>query len=194
MEELEFTFNDGRGQEVRKGDLLLAEPFLADPNFARTVILVCEHEDDGGSFGLIVNKPTTITIEEATNQLVSDNKIFIGGPVEQNTLHFIHKFEGLSKAIPLKDGVYWGGDYSELLSLDLQGLSNPSNCRFFMGYSGWGKLQLKNEIEHNSWIVAGWDLNSIFDTDPDAVWPKILQQMGGKYKMFSHYPEDPRTN
>ena len=179
---------------LHKGYMLVSEPFLPDPNFERSVILICEHQEETGSFGLVLNKPTYIQVNDVTELENVDSNLFIGGPVEQNTLHFIHTLSDLEGAIPLKDGVYWGGNFEELREYATQGKVYPDNCRFFMGYSGWGKDQLKIELEQNAWIISKVDLNIIFEMEPDMLWSEILKTMGGKYKMFANYPTDPRLN
>ncbi|WP_020528947.1 YqgE/AlgH family protein [Flexithrix dorotheae] len=180
-------------QDLNKGDVLIAEPFLNDPNFSRSVVLLCEHQEEG-SFGLVVNKPALLSIEELSEHLHGNNEVFIGGPVEQNTLHFIHKFKDLEDAIPLRDGIYWGGNFEQLKSLNLAGQVDSTNCRFFIGYSGWSQQQLKDELVQNSWVISRIALNFLFDIAPEDLWQKTLRQMGEKYKMLSNYPTDPRLN
>ncbi len=191
MDVFEFPLNDKK--EVKQGDLLIAEPFLSDPNFARSVVLVCEHSSEG-SFGLVINKPAELSIEEATNFMFVDNNIFVGGPVEQDTLHFIHTIAQLENAIPLKNGVYWGGDYEQLKEMNADGMVNKRNCRFFAGYSGWGKGQLKGELDDDSWVISRIPLDILFELDADKIWQEVLRLMGNRYKILSNYPIDPRLN
>lgn len=190
-----FLFDDQLNEslELCRGDLLIAEPLLDDPNFSRSVILVCEHQDEG-SFGLVMNKPAVITIEEVSESLLQDNDIFIGGPVEQNTLHIIHRFERVEESTPLRDGLFWGGNYEQLKLMHTQGLLNANNCRLFMGYSGWGKEQLEDELKRNSWVIARPELSILFDVEPENLWREALKAMGEKYRMLSNYPIDPRLN
>ncbi|MGB0525321.1 MAG: YqgE/AlgH family protein [Flammeovirgaceae bacterium] len=189
-----FSENLNNDNEVRSGDFLLAEPMLLDPNFQRTVVIVCEHKDDEGSFGLIVNRQADVNIEQLEDFLYLQGNLYVGGPVQQNTLHFLHQIPELEGSILLRDGVYWGGDYEQLKELHIQGKVNAHNCRFFIGYSGWGKLQLKGELLQNSWVISRVDLSLLFKVEPDELWQRVLEQMGGKYKMFTNYPVDPSLN
>lgn len=189
-----FSENLNEDNTVKSGDFLLAEPMLLDPNFQRTVVIVCEHSDDEGSFGLIVNKHADVNIEQLEDFLYLKGNLYVGGPVQQNTLHFLHQISELEGSIPLRDGVYWGGDFDQLKELHIQGKVNPQNCRFFIGYSGWGKLQLKGEVMQNSWVISKVDLSVLFQVDADDLWQEVLQRMGGKYKMFTNYPVDPSLN
>jgi putative transcriptional regulator len=179
---------------VESGYLLISEPFLPDPNFERSVVLLCEHKEESGTFGFVLNKPTEVNVGELVEMDLTENVVFIGGPVEQNTLHFIHTFDTIADAIPLRNGVYWGGNFEQLRVYADSGMVNQKNCRFFMGYSGWGKKQLTKELEQNSWIICKIDLNTIFRTAPEDLWRTILRMMGGKYKVFANFPEDPRLN
>ncbi len=179
--------------EFESGHLLVSEPFMADENFERAVVLLCEHSPKG-TFGLILNKPTPLTVSEATDIELLDYTLYMGGPVEPNTLHYLHRFSDVAGAVALKNGLFWGGDFEQICSKAVIGTLNDDNCRFFMGYSGWEQLQLETEIKENHWIVSRISLQQIFQTNPDKLWARVLQTMGGKYKMLSHFPTDPRVN
>lgn len=189
-----FTDKLNASNTVSKGNILIAEPFLPDGNFERTVVLLCEHSEENGSFGLILNKPTSLAVNEAAEMFDIDQKIHIGGPVEQNTLHFIHTFSDLKGSIPIKDGIYWGGDIEQMSHYSNLRRLNPSNCRFFVGYSGWAARQLAGEIEQNSWIIYRESIEGLFTWPSDKMWQTILKNMGGKYRAYSNFPEDPRLN
>lgn len=179
---------------VEAGEFLLAEPMLFDPNFQRTVILLCEHDDTKGSFGLVLNRPADVVLEDDSKHPYLKGNLYVGGPVQPNTLHYLHTFEHLEGAIPVKDGIFWGGDYEQIVLLHQQGVLNTSNCRFFIGYSGWSSHQLQEEIEQNSWIISKADISVMFKQKPDNLWKEILKDMGGKYRMFINYPVDPSLN
>jgi putative transcriptional regulator len=178
-----------------KGRLLISEPFLPDPNFERTVVLLCEHNEEG-SFGFVLNKPSVLKLGEIMEDLASmDNVVFVGGPVQQDTLHFIHRNISISNAVEIAGTVNWGGDFESLLSLcDTKQLST-TDVRFFLGYSGWGPGQLESEIEQDSWIVCDFVTDQLlFDTDPQELWRRALGNMGGRFSVYSNYPVDPRLN
>lgn len=190
-----FDFND-KDIEPKSGDLLISEPFLADPNFMRTVILLCEHNDEG-SIGFILNKPSSMTLEDVVKDFKGvRQEIFIGGPVQQDTLHFIHrKGELIAESTKLGEGLYWGGNFDELSFLLKDKLINSRDFKFFIGYSGWAPGQLINEIEMKSWIISrNVSIEQVFDTDANVLWKEVLKKLGGKYKIMSNYPVDPRLN
>ncbi len=176
------------------GSLLIAQPLLADKHFERSVVLLCEHAAQNGSFGFVLNKATDLQVAELIEVSSFDQPVYIGGPVEQNTLHFIHTLKDIPKALHLKDGVYWGGDFEYVKSLAIANQLRPENSRFFVGYSGWGQHQLETEVKEQAWLVVEHDLRSIFDNDPDKLWQVLLKSLGGQYKFFANYPKDPKLN
>ena len=121
-----------------KGRLLISEPYLPDPNFERTVVLLCEHNEEG-SFGFVVNKPSIIKINEVMEDVRSiEETVFIGGPVQQDTLHFLHRNTNINNAVRIRDEIYWGGEFENLIAqLDTAAIKS-GDVRFYLGYSGWG--------------------------------------------------------
>jgi putative transcriptional regulator len=189
-------FNYENPSLPKRGDLLISEPFLPDPNFERTVVLLCEHNEEG-SFGFVLNKPSLLKYSDVIEGTDDFNaSLFIGGPVQQDTLHFLHRTGQLIEdSIEIGKGIYWGGNYEQLqILIDTKQL-NPEDFKFFVGYSGWGAGQLEMELKEKTWIVsrvATPDL--VFDIDSEKLWKIILKNMGGKFKMISNYPIDPRLN
>jgi len=182
--------------EPQKGDLLISEPFLADPNFSRTVILLCEHNEDG-SFGFVLNKLAQVSLNELIDGVGKRRDgIYVGGPVQQNTLQFIHKNDRLIEGgAEVKEGIFWGGNFEQMLAMMESELIPPSDIKFFVGYSGWAANQLKRELEINSWIISrNVNIDQIFHTDVASLWKEVLNTMGGKYKIVANFPVDPRLN
>lgn len=178
-----------------KGRLLISEPYLADPNFERTVVLLCEHNEEG-SFGFVVNKPSIIRINEVMEDVQSiQDPVFVGGPVQQDTLHFLHRNTQIENAVNIYDEIYWGGDFESLLTqLDVAAIE-AGDIRFYLGYSGWGEGQLELELQEDSWIVCDFVTDDLlFDTEPTVIWKKALDNMGGRFSVYSNYPVDPRLN
>lgn len=180
---------------VERGKILLSEPFLGDTNFERSAILICENNEKG-SFGFVLNKPSILTLDSVMSGISNfQDSLFVGGPVAQDTLHFIHRNNlSLEGDIEIADNVYWGGNFEQLREMINRKEVSAEDFRFFLGYSGWGEGQLEIELEQESWIVSSATAEEIFDTEPEELWRTILKSMGGKYKMFSNYPIDPRLN
>ncbi len=178
-----------------KGRLLISEPYLPDPNFERTIILLCENNEEG-SFGFVLNKPSLARVSDVMDDIKGyEAAAMVGGPVQQDTLHYIHRFPALEDSIEISRGIFWGGNFEKLLFLlDTKQMAH-NDIKFFLGYSGWTAGQLEEELKQDSWIVS--DLVNeelIFDTAPDSMWKKTLTIMGGRYSVFSNYPKDPRLN
>jgi len=180
---------------ISKGNLLISEPYLGDDNFERTVILICEHNEEG-TIGFVLNKPTIITLDSVVPDIPQcQEALFVGGPVQQDSLHFIYRNkEYMDGSMEIAENLYWGGDYEQLIALINNKEFNPEDFRFFLGYSGWAEGQLADEMSKNSWIVGNADVNDWFGIPPEELWRNLLKGMGGKYKMYSNYPIDPRLN
>ncbi len=181
--------------EPERGDLLISEPYLPDPNFVRTVILICEH-DENGTFGFVLNRPSESVFSDAVEEINHfDAPLYVGGPVQQNSLHFIHKRIDQLESKEVIPGLYWGGDFDHLLGLIDTHQINMSDYRFFVGYSGWETGQLEEELKSKSWIIyKNPTADFIFDTSPDQLWQEVLKNKGGKFKVIANYPQDPRLN
>ena len=191
---IDYVHNINKKPE--KGDLLISEPFLLYSNFERTVILICEHNDEG-SFGFVLNKPSLMKFDEVLEDVDNFSEpLYVGGPVQQNTLHFIHRAGNLVEGgIEIARDLYWGGNFENLKMLIDTRQIDPVDFKFFLGYSGWESGQLLKELEQNSWIIfPKANSDHVFNEDPEGLWRKILKDMGGKFRMFSNFPDDPRLN
>ena len=189
-----MTGDSGRGVPIGPGVVLAAVPVLRDPNFYRTVVLVCEHGEDG-TFGLVLNRDTEIDPSEIMDELgPAGRTVRIGGPVQTDTLHFLHEFgDRIPEAIEVQDGVWWGGDF-DALKEQLAEPSTEAGVRLFLGYSGWGGGQLDAELEEGSWAVAHARAEWVFRTDPEDVWRQVMLRLGGDWALMANFPDDPRMN
>jgi len=118
----------------------------------------------------------------------------MGGPVEIESVYYIHK---LGKYIPdslhIKDDLFWGGNFEQLKELIDSGFAGSDQVRFFLGYSGWDKDQLQEELNEDSWLVS--DINSsIVMADTNELWKEMVKTLGGKYSLWENFPENPSMN
>jgi putative transcriptional regulator len=181
-------------QKAARGKILIAEPFLGDPNFERSVVLLCEHNPEG-SFGFVLNQSSNLRLGDVIEGVYVDFPLYIGGPVEQNTLHFIHRLgDMIDHTVEIGNGIYWSGDFESLRTLINIGKISENDIRLFLGYSGWGTGQLDAELGNNSWILSDIDAATIFDSSPQQFWRIVLKKKGGDFKVLSNYPTDPRLN
>lgn len=180
---------------IKSGTLLIAEPFLKDPNFMRTVILLCEH-DDNGSVGFVLNKLLKHTLNELLPEMEGTRiPVFVGGPVESDRLHFLHSYpDEIPGGLRIADQIYWGGDFEIAKMLLLNQQLDSSGIRFFVGYSGWATHQLAEEMKGKSWISAQADSKLVFHKQTDQIWKESLKQLGGDYSMMVNFPTDPQLN
>jgi putative transcriptional regulator len=177
-------------QQVYNGTVLLAEPFMLDPNFKRSAILLCEHNKEG-SVGFIMNKPLDMRIDELIEGFPEfESEVLFGGPVQTDTIHYIHNIgELLEGSRQVTDGVYWGGDFEKLKFLINSQLIAPHNIRFFVGYSGWSEGQLKDEMSYGSWLTANMDANYLFKTQSWELWQQVMTHKGDIYSVIAQMPE-----
>lgn len=178
------------------GILLIAEPFLKDPSFMRSVVLLCRHETEEGSFGFVLNNLFPKKLDELLPVLTGfDWPVYAGGPVQPDTLHYVHQYPHLlPESVKLSDGCYWGGDYQILKELILEGSIDAEKIKFFLGYSGWSEGQLMDEMKENSWLTVAATSKIIFDTAHEDIWKASLIHLGGKYERMIHFPTDPQLN
>lgn len=180
---------------AEKGNLLIAEPFMKDPYFKRSVVLLCEHESNG-TVGLILNHPLGIQLKEVLPDFPDfDAAVFLGGPVNPQNLFFLHRHGGIPGSIEISKDLYWDGDFEVLKSLIQNGEVNSQEIRFFLGYSGWDFDQLQNEIEGQSWLINRIDNQDILNIPPEDLWKHSIKSMEKKQAtMMADFPEDPSLN
>ena len=181
---------------LKPGNLLLSDPFLNDENFVRSVVILCEHLHTG-SFGLVVNKPSILHLGDLVEELsFLESEVYVGGPVEQNTLHFLYfGSQLLADSTSLGPGLWWGGNFKALVQHLKEGDLSADQVRFFMGYSGWASGQLNEELNEKTWIVySGLVEQELFEKSAKEIWKVLMKNMGGDFRQQANYPLDPRLN
>ena len=180
-----------------KGKILIAEPFLSESYFQRSVIYMTEHNNES-SMGFVVNKKVDFKVNEFFDELaeIGDIPIYCGGPVETNRLFYLHCLgsEIVPDSIHVGDGIYLDGDFRALLNYLIEGNSPQGVVKFFLGYSGWEKGQLLAEIEQDTWLVAASCRKLLFDVGDEDVWADALKQLDSDYSLWNTYPLDPNFN
>ena len=181
--------------EPGPGILLIAEPFLKDPNFRRTVVFLCDHQEEG-SFGFLINRDFGHTLDEMVNDLdYLKIPVYYGGPVQMDTIHFLHTYpDKIEGSYEVLNGIYWGGDFERAIELIKDGAVDLSRIRFYIGYSGWGQGQLKDELKEKSWLTAEATRKLVFHRNIDEIWKDSLRHLGGEYELMTNYPIDPQLN
>lgn len=181
--------------KLKQGRLLIAEPFMIDPYFKRSVVLLTEHKKEG-SLGFILNQPLNISINDTLKDFPTfDAPIFMGGPVQTDSLFYIHtQGEIISESEHIIDNLYWSVNFEQLKQMVANQQIFPHEVMFFIGYSGWDYHQINHEVATNSWIISDLNNFSISDFKQEHFWKKALQKMGPQYSVLSNFPEDPSLN
>lgn len=179
-------------KSIRAGSLLLSEPFSDDPYFKRSVILIVEHEEHG-DVGFILNKCLGICLCDLVDNFPDDDyTLCLGGPVNPSTLHYLHPYEDLPGNVRIADGLYWGGDFEILRDRLFTGEMIPAHMKFFLGYSGWERGQLMEEMQSGLWgVVPGTEKNILRATGD--LWYDIAGA-SDRYRKWTLVPEDPEDN
>ncbi|HEX4188267.1 MAG TPA: YqgE/AlgH family protein [Solirubrobacteraceae bacterium] len=180
--------------ESLAGQLLLASPALQDPNFMRTVVLVSLHSDEG-AMGLVLNRPSAVTVGEAVPQLeqaVSDAEhVYVGGPVQPTSVVFLVEFLDPAPAGLLVVGrIGFPAPNAAIEEL----LEATGRGRVFAGYAGWGEGQLDAEIAQGDWIAHTALPEDVFTDVPEDLWSAVLTRKGGSYALIARMPPDPSVN
>jgi putative transcriptional regulator len=177
------------------GKLLVASTTLEDPNFARTVVLIGLHSEEG-ALGLVLNRPSNLTVGEGAPALAEtisepEEPIFVGGPVQPTSAVLLAEFTDPALAgllvlgrigLPAPDA-----DLAELAG-------GTSRHRVFAGYAGWGAGQLDGEIDRGDWISHHAEPADVFTDDPERLWRDVLTRKGGRYALLARMPADPSLN
>ncbi len=164
---------------------MLAEPFLRDPNFKRSAIaLVDVHEE--GVVGFVLSQQLDLRVPMLLEDFPNfDARVSMGGPVQRDTLHFVHTLgELLDDSIHICGDLYWGGDFKQLTLFIAEGLADEHTVRFFLGYSGWSPGQLEEEMAEKTWVTSELSEDLIFGTEPALVWSKAMRRMGSTYRVI----------
>ncbi|GAA1186650.1 YqgE/AlgH family protein [Streptomyces hebeiensis] len=178
------------------GRLLVATPALADPNFARAVVLLLDHDGEG-SLGVVLNRPTPVDVGEILapwGELAGEpGVVFQGGPVSLDSAL------GLA-VIPGGDGpLGWRRVHGAIGLVDLD--TPPEliaralgSLRIFAGYAGWGPGQLESELREGAWYVVESEPGDVSSPRPEGLWRAVLRRQRGKLAMVATYPDDPSLN
>ena len=178
----------------RPGDFLVADPRLTDPNFESSVVLICEHNEEG-TLGLVINRPLECAFQLQIEGQEVDRELEVGwgGPVCQQILHSLHQgtpnraLEGTTEVIP---GLYFGGLVEDWLDASDQG----SAIRFFVGYAGWEPGQLDGELAEGAWHVVTAKPEQVFSKQGPELWSQLMVELDPAFAWMNQVPDDPSLN
>ena len=181
--------------EPAPGILLIADPFLKDPNFLRTVVFLCEHKEEG-SFGFVLNRKYENTLDELIPELEGHQlPVYYGGPVQMDTIHFLHQYpDEIPGSMEVIKGVYWGGEFDAVINMIKSEDIDFNKIRFYIGYSGWSNGQLNDEMNEKTWLTVEATRKLIFHRNYEEIWKDSLKHLGGDYEIMVNFPIDPQLN
>ena len=176
------------------GKLLVANPLMGDPNFARTVVLVVE-DNDQGSMGLVLNRasqePVGAYLPMWADTVADPDMIFVGGPVMTDVAIGI----GVGPAVPTED---WSPVVGDVALIDVafgpDHWGGMASARIFAGYSGWEPTQLLVELSIQSWIICEAEPDDVLDSEPESLWNRVLARQPGRISLYARFPEDLSSN
>lgn len=191
-----IDFNFTNKNDPTSGSVLIAEPFLNDTYFTRSVIFLCEHTPEG-SFGFVLNN----FLENGLKDLIPnfpdiDIRVSLGGPVDSTNLYFIHSLgDKIPNAQEIAKDIYIGGKFEAMKALIVEDPETAKQIRFFIGYSGWDQGQLDDELKEKSWVVLdNIPQEIVLNTQNDHLWKELMETLGGKFEVMAKFPKNPSDN
>ncbi|MCK9159687.1 MAG: YqgE/AlgH family protein [Bacteroidaceae bacterium] len=178
------------------GKILISGPFLFEPIFRRSVILLIDHSKKG-SMGIVVNKKLPLCLNDFFKEFdVIDNiPLYKGGPVETNMLFYIHRLEFIPDSLSLNNGLYVNGNFDYIKSYILKGNPVSGYIRFFLGYCGWSDKQMSDELKKNTWMVSETNAYELLEEKENLnLWKHSMESLGSKYRTWARFPLIPSLN
>lgn len=183
-----------------QGQFLVALDHLRDPNFFRTVVLMLEHDSEG-AMGLVVNRPSAVSIEKALSEPVPkdapETPLYVGGPVENSSLYILHNCLVLGQHDQeILPGVFLSGSSESFETVVRDGLKPQSGIRFrvYCGYAGWAGGQLESEIGRGDWEVIPADAALVLELDPYGIWDQCMRKIHRANRILPHQVRNPEWN
>jgi len=166
--------------EPFRAALLLSMPQMQDPNFAKTVVLLCDYTPEG-AFGLVLNRPTDMPATAMVRldpPIIDGNELplWIGGPVEPQRGWILLADEPDTEFKSIRDGLYLSTSQDVLR--DVLAARPAPRARVLAGYAGWGPGQLDQELAQSAWLMGDVDLDIVFDLPPDLMWETAIRRIG----------------
>lgn len=174
--------------DIRTGNILISDPFMFDGVFKDTIIIVGDYSRDEGTVGFILNNPIDLRVDELIKDFPNDeHRLYLGGPVGQDSIHYIHTRGDLfDQATEISPGVFWGGNFDKLKVLIEKELISTNEIKFFVGYSGWSPGQLEGELKDHAWMVDKMDVNYLKRVPDRLMWKKCMKLKGQAFEIIAN--------
>jgi putative AlgH/UPF0301 family transcriptional regulator len=180
-----------REKDLGLGKVLVASRDLGDENFAETAVLIV-HYDEKSVVGLILNRRTDVPVSRVFRTLEAakrrSDKVYLGGPVEDSVIFALLRSPAkIDDAEQVFGDIYMISSKARLDKTITEG-AGPSAFRLYLGYAGWTNLQLQSEVEAGAWHIFQGDAGTVFDSDPDSLWPRLIRRTEEKIAEGSKGP------
>lgn len=182
-----------------RGFVLVAKPTVEDWVFKRSVSILVDHDNEEGTMGIIVNKPTRFYLDELLPEIeiAHELPLYLGGPVGTNQLFFIHTLgnDVIPDSLQLTSELFFGGDFEVVKMYLASGQPVEGKMKFLIGYSGWTSGQLDGELERHDWAVLKSPSEELLMSTPDELmWNQAVSQFGDQYRLWKNWPDDVSMN
>ena len=196
MEKINDIFNlDFRQEEPEQGGMLISEPFLGESYFSRACVLLTKYEKFSPTTGLVLNKKTNLTINEIFEKEIEIDEtipVFCGGPLSLNRLFYVHNIKGVRNSMNVKDALMFGGRFEDIIEYINAGLPVRDHIKFFLGYSGWDRLQLSDELRANTWAIQNNMPQSFYlNCATEKCWEDAVLSLGKTFASWLICPKEP---
>ncbi|WP_084960676.1 YqgE/AlgH family protein [Thermoactinospora rubra] len=190
-------------EAIHVGGLLVATPLLDDPNFRRSVVLILEHDRDGGTLGVVLNRPSQISVTQVLpvwDSLVTGPPVlFEGGPVQTDSALALAAVPSGQEPLGWRRLHAASPSVARLGTVDLDAppeilKGEIAQMRIFAGYSGWTSGQLESEIAEGAWYLVDSEIGDTFAADPASLWRRVLRRQRGELAFVATCPDDPTMN
>ena len=193
-----YHLNDEQPQPER-GSLLVAKPTVGDFFFRRSLVLIVDADEGEGAMGVVVNNYTGYNLRDIMPEIetVEEVPVLLGGPVGMQMMFYLHTLgpKVIPEAIDVGDGVWFGGDFDAVKRYVELGGPIEGRIKFIVGYSGWEKGQIADELKCRDWAVlnnGGREL--LMGEGDDNLWREAVSRFGDQYRLWLNLPNDPSNN
>ncbi len=193
-----FNINITSNTQPHPGTLLVSEPFLKEDYFNHSVIYLVEYERGSTAMGIVMNQPTRYSLSSVLPEIKrKDVMIYCGGPMSCDRLYFLHTLgnEIIPNSREVSPGTFIGGNFTSMTEYINAGYPVEEHIRFFLGYSGWSREQLDEELESKVWAVAEPPVPAqLLSGDKDAYWHRFVRSLGNDFRGWRYHPRNPQSN
>lgn len=173
-----YRLPDASEEKLNSGDLLVASEKLRDPNFSESVVLVLDHDEDGGTLGLIVNRRSEIPIAKVFPDIkgATADRVYVGGPVSLTAVQALLRLPAQVEDVRHVAADLYATGSKQVIEKSVRSRVAASKFRLYVGYAGWAPGQLEAELQLGAWSVLTNRLRVVFDDNPETLWSRLTHE------------------